>query len=287
MTDIFMLRGKKMIPFNFTYYRPDSLEEAVRIHSELTSKGLSAVYYSGGSEIITMCRAGSIRPDAVIDIKEIPELKSLAMDESCLRIGSACTLYKIKQSKAYPLLALACGRIADHTNQCRITLGGNICGTIIYKETVPPLLLSDAEVTLLGSEGKRTVPFSDVFDGRIHLLPSELLVSAQIPKWALSAQHFHIKLTAQEKIDYPLVSIAALIKDNFLRIAFSGVCSFPFRSQQIELVLNNKSLSISERAERAASLIPEEYSDRAGSAEYRRFVFKNAIEELLEEWENG
>lgn len=162
-----------------------------------------------------------------------------------------------------------------------------ISGTIIYKETVPPLLLSDAEVTLLGPEGKRTVPFSDVFDGRIHLLPSELLVSAQIPKWALSAQHFHIKLTAQEKIDYPLVSIAALIKDNFLRIAFSGVCSFPFRSQQIEIVLNNKSLSISERAERAASLIPEEYSDRAGSAEYRRFVFKNAIEELLEEWENG
>ena len=65
-----------------------------------------------------------------------------------------------------------------------------------------------------------------------------------IPVWALKARHFHIKHTAQEKIDYPLISVAALVKEDFLRIAFSGVCAYPFRSQQIELVLNNKTLSL-------------------------------------------
>lgn len=277
-----------MIPFNFAYYRPDSLKAAEKVFSELQAKGQKALYYAGGSEIITMSRSGSIQPDAVIDIKEIPECKGLSIDKAFLHIGSACTLNQISQSKAFPLLGLVCGRIADHTNQCRITLGGNICGTIHYRETTLPLLLSDSNVTLFGPEGERMLPFDRVFDGRINLAPGELLAKAHIPVWALKARHFHIKHTAQEKIDYPLISVAALVKEDFLRIAFSGVCAYPFRSQQIELVLNNKTLSPAQRADMALTLLPcEAIGNYAGSAEYRSFVLKSTLEQLLEEWENG
>lgn len=277
-----------MIPFNFVYFRPDTLKEAVDIFSTLQSQGKAVQYYAGGSETISMCRTGSIQPDAVIDIKNIPECKLLCVDLEKLHIGSVCTLNRIGQSKLFPLMRLACGRIADHTNQCRITIGGNLCGSIIYRETSLPLLLSNAEVTLFGPEGTRTMLFKSVFDGRMQLNPGEMIVQVHVPVWALSARYAHIKKTTNEKIDYPLVSVAALWQDNNLRVALSGVCSYPFRSEQMENVLNERMKSIEERVNCAAELLPEPaYADVEGSGEYRLFVLENTLRELLREWENG
>ncbi len=277
-----------MIPFDFSYCRPDSLKEAADAYAQLSVEGKSAVYYGGGSEIITLSRAGSIRPDAVIDIKHIPECGVLTIDGEALHIGAACTLNQVKESKLFPLLGLACGRIADHTNQCRITLGGNLCGTILYRETSLPLLLADASLTLYGPEGERTLAFQSVFAGRMQLKPGELIVQVHVPDWALHARHAHIKRTTNEKIDYPLVNVTALWKDNLLRAAFSGICPYPFRSGQIEAVLNDRAVPCRERAERAAGLLPEPpYGDAEGSGEYRSFVLKNTLCALLEDWENG
>lgn len=276
-----------MIPFKFVYCRPDTLKEAADVYSELAAEGKNTLYYGGGSEIISMSRAGAIHPDAVIDIKNIPECRVLSQDKECLHIGSTCTLSQIGESGLFPLLRLAGGRIADHTNQCRITLGGNLCGTIIYRETSLPLLLSDAQIMLFGPNGERTVPFENVFHGRLERNQDEMVVQVHIPLWALSAPHAHQKKTANEKIDYPLVSVAALWKDDMLRIAFSGVCSYPFRGAQIEAVLNDKTKSYLTRVEEASRLLPEPvYSDAEGSGEYRLFVFRNTLKKLLEEWEN-
>ena len=277
-----------MIPFDFIYCLPNTLREAYDAFWGLASVGKNPVYYAGGSEIITMCRAGSIRPGAVVDIKTIPECQHLFENQDALHIGSACTLNQIKESKLFPLLSLSCGRIADHTNQCRITLGGNLCGTIMYRETSLPFLLSDATVQLFGKEGLHMVSFQSVFDGRMRLEPGELVVKLSVPRWALTAPHFHAKHAACEKIDYPLVSMAALQKDGKLRVAFSGLCARPFRSANMEEVLNNRSLSFEERAQNAAKLLPEPaHGDAEGSGEYRLFVLKNTLQALLEEAEYG
>lgn len=276
-----------MIPFDFVYCRPVTLEEAHTAFIDLKAQGKKPMYYAGGSEIITMSRTGSIRPGAVIDIKRIPECTLLSADQESLHIGAACTLNQIKESKLYPLLTLACGRIADHTNQCRITLGGNLCGTIIYRETSLPLLLSDATVTLLDQQGLHTVLFESVFKERMELNSGELIVQLHVPLWALEAPHYHIKRTTNEKIDYPLLSLSAIGVNNFLRVAFSGLCSYPFRSISMEAVLNDPSLSRHERVEKAAQMLPESaYSDVEGSGGYRMFVFKNMLQTLLEDFED-
>lgn len=274
-----------MIPFSFVYCRPATLEEAHGAFVQLQAEGKNPVYYAGGSEVITMCRAGDIQPGAVVDLKAIPDCTLLSADREGLSLGAACTLNQIKETKLFPLLSLVCGRIADHTNQCRITLGGNLCGSILYRETSLALLLSDADVTLLSEDGLRTVPFQSVFQERMRLRPGELVVRAHIPGWALQAPHFHVKRTAQEKIDYPLVSMAALRQDGGLRVALSGVCSYPFRSTQMESVLNNDALSPSDRAEQTVRLLPEPaHSDVEGSGAYRTFVLNNMLRTLLEEF---
>ncbi len=277
-----------MIAFDFIYCRPYSLKEAVDAYTELQSEGKKTMYYAGGSEIISMCRRGDIQPEAVIDIKNIPECTSLSLDNQELHIGSACNLKQISLSNLFPLLRLACGRIADHTNQCRITLGGNLCGTIIYRETSLPLLLADANITLYGPEGERTAPLSSVFNERMQLKPGEMIAQLHIPTWALSARYAHIKKTANEKIDYPLISIAALWKDDYMRIAFSGVCPYPFRSKDIENVLNSPSSPCSERVDQAITLLPGAIiNDAKASADYRTFVLKNTLQKLLEDEKNA
>ncbi len=277
-----------MIPFDFIYCRPNTLSEALEAYSQLKSEEKGPVYYAGGSEIITMSRAGSIKPGAVIDLKEIPECRILSADEEEAHFGCACTLNQVKESNLFPLLGLSCGRIADHTNQCRITLGGNLCGTIIYRETSLPLLLSDATITLAGREGLRTIPFQHVFTQRMQLNAGEFIVQLHIPTWALQAPHFHVKRTANEKIDYPLVGMAAILAGNQLRIAFSGLCSHPFRSAKIETLINDHSLSIAQRAEQTAFQLPEPaYQDGEGSGEYRKFVLRNMLEALLKEIDHG
>mgnify|MGYP000883432468 CR=1 FL=1 len=65
-----------MIPFDFIYCRPDSLTEALDTYRQLEAEGKSPVYYSGGSEIITLCRAGGIRPGSIL---------------SAFRIACACS----------------------------------------------------------------------------------------------------------------------------------------------------------------------------------------------------
>ena len=277
-----------MIPFNFSYLRPDALEEAAYAYQAFARAGKVALYYAGGSEIISMCRVGAIRPDAVIDVKGIPELSALSVDGGGLTLGGALTLNQIRESRLFPLMGLACGRIADHTNQCRITLGGNLCGTIIYRETSLPLLLSDAEVMAFGPEGARALPFRSVFDGRMRLAPGELLTQVRVPGWALSARHWHIKKTAQEKVDYPLVNVTALIADGALRCAFSGLSDAPLRSAGVEAILNDRSVPIGDRAARAVAALAEcAVGSVEASKEFRLFVTRNTLLTLLEGWAYG
>ncbi len=274
-----------MIAADFIYMQPDTLRQARENYLQLSAAGQNPVYYAGGSEIITMCRTGSICPGAVIDIKNIEACQGLELDDNWLRLGAACNLNQIKQSKLFPLLGMVCSRIADHTNQCRITLGGNLCGSIIYRETSLPLLLADAKLILYGNRGRRALALKSVFDGRIRLQPDELIVAAHIPRWALNAPYYHIKKTANEKIDYPLLSVAALLHEDQLRVAFSGLADHPLRSKQVEAALNRRALSPAAVAAKATALLAGQARDSVeGSAAYRLFVLENTLRTLVEAW---
>ena len=130
-----------MLAFDFDYYLPDTLQEATDVFDSVQKQGNMPLYYGGGTEIISMARVGNVTPHAVIDVKKIPECRNMGTDGAALVFGSARTLREIQDSGLFPLLGLAGGRIADHTIQCKLTLGGNLAGTIRYHEALLPLLL--------------------------------------------------------------------------------------------------------------------------------------------------
>lgn len=275
-----------MIPFNFDYYRPDSIEEAVQIYETLNNEGKEPLYYGGGSEIISMARVNNIKTKAVIDLKAIPECIVFDNHGDYLYVGSSVTLSAISEANLYPLLTKACGRIADHTMQCKITIGGNVCGTIIYKETILPLLLSDCSVLVASKDGVKKVSIHNIFNQDLKLKKGDFIIQFMIEKKYLSLPYFHVKKTKNEKIDYPLLSLAAILDEGEIKFAFSGLCNFPFRSTKFESEFGNKENSIEKRINRAIKHLPVPIlNDITGSEQYRLFVLKNTllnIEEKLE-----
>jgi xanthine dehydrogenase molybdenum-binding subunit len=275
-----------MIPFDFEYYRPDTIKEALELYSSLDSRGLAPLYYGGGTEIISMSRLNTVRTGAVIDIKAIPECNILEIRDNQLITGAAITLTQVLESPLFPLLGKSGGRVADHTIRDKITIGGNLCGKIIYREAILPFLLADSEIVLVGPEGERKVKIQDVFQEIMRLKPGELLVQVITGVEYLSLPHNAIKTTRIDKIDYPLVSIAALKKDGQIRMAVSGLSAFPFRSALFEKELNNTQVNLNSRISNAMGCIPAPVlSDIQASAEYRGFVFKNSLTKIIRELE--
>lgn len=272
-----------MISCDFDYYRPTSLIQALQLHQDLSSQGKNPIYYSGGTEIITMARGNQMTTGAVIDVKGIPECNVHEISDGKLFIGATVTLNQIEEANYFPLLSKTSRGIADHTSRNHITLGGNICGKIKYREAILPFLLSDSQVKIVALNGEKTVSLQSVFDGMLQLHQGELLTQIITEDQYLTLPFVSLRKVKQVYIDYPLMTVAALKKNQQIRAAFSGICEFPFRSNRIEDALNNTNAAIENRIEHALSQLPAPIlNDQQGSAQYRQFVLRNTLYETFQ-----
>lgn len=272
-----------MISFDFEYYRPTSSDEAVNLFMDLDSQGKAPIYYAGGTEIISQTRMNKLNTGAVIDIKEIPECNILGTDDNSILIGAAVTLTKISEKNLFPLLTKVIRRSSDHTSRNKITIGGNICGKIPYRETTLPFLLCDSMVMTKGPKGNKSISICQLFNEKLRLERGELLLQIATDKNYTKFPFQHIKKTKQGSVDYPLVSAAFLKNNNIIRAAFSGICAFPFRMPEIEGYISDTNISIEDKVAKIISSIQAPIlNDIIGSAEYRQFIFKNVLTDGLE-----
>jgi len=277
-----------VIPFDFEYYKPSSMMEAVDTFRLLNTQGKAPLYFNGGTEIISMARRSHIFTEAVIDIKGIPECNTLNVQNEKLVIGASITLTQLAESEIFPLLGRAARKVADHTVRTKLTIGGNICGKITFREAVLPFLLSDSTVILAGPKGIRHVPIHQVFNKTLKLEQGEFLVQLVTDIDYSQFPFMSIKKTKQETSAYPLISIDSLKKDGQIRFAFSGVCPFPFRSSTIEQILNDKNIPLELRINKALSILPASTNDNLeASAEYREFILKNTLSAIIKVFERS
>ncbi|MGO4889298.1 FAD binding domain-containing protein [Anaerobacillus sp. MEB173] len=275
-----------MISYDFEYFKPTSIEEATDLFWSLDEQGKNPLYFSGGTEVITLGRNNQIRTGAVIDIKGIPESLFLKKNPKELILGAAQSLTKIRETQLFPFLSKAIVEIADHTARNKITLGGNICANIIYRETVLPLLLTESQVVIASHTGLKQFPINQIFKEKLKLEKGEFLLQVITEQSEIDLPFLSVKKRRQWDVGYPLITTAALKKNEYIKIAFSGLCAFPFRSEHIEEVLNNRQLSIETRIREAIQLMPAPIlEDVHGSAEYRLFVLKNTLHDVLDTFE--
>ena len=268
-----------MIPFDIDFLQPDTIAEATTAWREATEAGRRPRWFSGGTELVTGARERSDF-DVLIDLKRIPELTDL--DLASGTIGAATRLSALSEQADSPLVARAAGGIADRTVRNSITIGGNVCGMLPYREAVLPLLLFEADATIAGPRGTHREPVTARFEKRLRLEPGEFLVSVHLPD-AARTDGFYARRTRDARVDYPLVTLCMARVDGALRLAVSGVHGYPVRSAEAEAALAAAgSRDRRRRAEAAADSVPDRVWDdfRAG-ADYRRELFVQAIENGL------
>jgi carbon-monoxide dehydrogenase medium subunit len=271
-----------MLPFDFDYYKPATLKEAVDLYQLLDQGGKKPMLFSGGTELITLGRIDLAYTEAVIDLKDIPECKIMKVSGDHLLLGSTLSLTNIEEANLFPLLTKTVSEVADHTARVKISLGGNICARIFYRESVLPFLLSDSRVLIVGPDGKRMVPINEIFQEQLQLNKGEFLVQLATETRFITAPFISIKRRQQWETGYPLITIAALKLGQQIRVAISGLCPFPFRSIEMESALNKRELPVDSRIDEAFAKLPKPILDDVeGSAQYRRFVLRNLLLDVV------
>ena len=78
----------------FTYVAPSSIDEAVSVLGQHADK---ARPLAGGTDVLVQIRGGRYQLDAIVDIKNIPELMQIKHDSNGLEFGAGvacCDLYE-------------------------------------------------------------------------------------------------------------------------------------------------------------------------------------------------
>ncbi len=165
------------------YARPTSLAEAVQLLA--ANDGARAL--AGGQTLLNVMKARAGSPDQLIDLSRIEELKGIELaGDGTLSLGAMTTyteIVKSSEARARPILGEVCAQIADVQVRNRGTLGGNVC-TNDPTNHLPPLLAAlEAQFTIAGADGERTVSAAEFFLG-VYLTavaPGELLTRISVP----------------------------------------------------------------------------------------------------------
>ena len=259
------------------YARPATVEEAIALLSE--HDGARAL--AGGQTLVNVMKARAASPDVLVDLVDLDELRqiSFSADQASLELGAMVTSTQLAASSeievARPIIAEVVSTIADVQVRNRGTIGGNICVNDPTNHLPPLLVALGASMTIRNSAGERTVAAEDFFLGVFTTAvgEGELLTRVSVPTRKPGTGDAMAGITLGAHGTY-LVSAAATVGSDGVRIALGCVSSVPVRARAMEQALAGGDLS--EQAVRAAvaglgaSLDPP--ADVHASADYRRHL---------------
>ncbi|RWA71005.1 xanthine dehydrogenase family protein subunit M [Mesorhizobium sp.] len=279
-----------MIPGPFTYHRPDSVADAVKLLVEL---GDEARPLAGGHSLIPMMKLRLATPDHLVDLAGIDILKRIARDGDRIVIGAMITQHELLASEAIasslPILHEAALLIADPQVRYRGTVGGNVANGDPGNDMPALMLTLGADYTLEGPEGSRAVAAREFYQGAYFtaIEPGEILTSISVPVPPASHGYAYEKL--KRKIgDYATAAAAAVLtmaggKVATCSIGLTNLAETPLLAEDaaqavIGTALDDASLK---KAAEAARAIMSPAGDGRGPPEYRKHVGGIMVERAL------
>jgi NADPH-dependent glutamate synthase beta subunit-like oxidoreductase len=123
------------------------------------------------------------------------------------------------------------------------------CVSVNPSDMAVVLMALGAGVKIAGPKGNRTIPVSDFFNSiRNALEEGEMVTEIQVPRPQQGAKQTFIKFRLRESIDFPVVSIASVIKTDGgtckdASIVLGAVAPVPIRATKVEQLIKGKSLN--------------------------------------------
>jgi carbon-monoxide dehydrogenase medium subunit len=274
-----------MIPAAFDYQVPKSVDEAIKLLSQLGDRGKVV---AGGHSLIPIMKLRLSQPEVLIDIGRIGELRYVRQDGDKIAIGALTTHHDALTNETItsscPLLADTVRHIGDPQVRNRGTLGGSIAHADPAADLPAAILALDAEIVAQGPNGRRTIQATELFTGMLStaLNPDELLVEIRVPSGGKGA---YLKL-ANKASHYAVVGVAAYVQGGKVAVGITGAGSVATRATAVEQALGTQPNA--DAIARAAELADQGIDfldDIHGSADYRRAMVKvyprRAIAEAL------
>ena len=268
-----------MIPPQFDYHAPGSLDEALALLGSLDDPKVM----SGGQSLLPMLKLRLASPANIVDIGRIPGLDTLAEEDGFLRIGALVTETQLEQSSVvaerYPILLDTAKVIADPLVRNRATICGNIAHGDPANDHPATMLALGAQVVATGPDGSRTIDIGEFFFGLFMtaLGEDEILTEIRIPAPPANSGGAYVKL--ERKVgDYAVAGSAvqlSLADDGTVASAGIGLTNLgiaPIRASAAEDALTGQAPgddAIAAAAQAAADAT-EPIPDRRGSIEYKK-----------------
>jgi CO/xanthine dehydrogenase FAD-binding subunit len=267
------------------YEAPTTVDQAVKM---LAAHGDKARALCGGTDLIIQMRAGVRRPEYVVDLKNIADMRKISFSmQHGLKLGAAVPAIEIHENadmrKYYPGLTEAAHLIGSLQIQSRASVGGNLCNGSPAADTTPALIALAAKGRVVGPKGERMVPAEDfcTAPGRTVLEPGELLVDLHIPTPARHASDAYLRFIPRNEMDIAVVGVGAAVTidpqdDRCVdaRIALGAVGPTPIFAKDAGAALIGKKLDDAsiEKAAQAAIAASSPIDDMRGTAEFRRHI---------------
>ena len=277
----------------FEYLAPTSLDEACALLQEHEG---DAKLLAGGTALVMWLRMGLLSPGYVIDLENVPGLDGITYDPADgLRIGAGVKHRDLELcpevQEHYPLLRETFHKVAQPRIRLMATVGGNLSHGDPMTDPGASFMALDAEVTLRGSRGERTLSVEEFFVDYYEtaLEPDEILTSIHVPPPA-GAVWSHIKFTPRSEEDFATVGVAVTLtgaggRCDDARVALNSVGPTIFRARAAEDVLRGRDLSPArlEEAGAAAADASDPIEDVRGSSDYKRDLTAVFVRRALEQ----
>jgi CO/xanthine dehydrogenase FAD-binding subunit len=276
----------------FDYLAPKTLKECLKLISENENSNILA----GGTDLVVNIRSGKIKPQLVIDIKNISELKNITKSDNYIEISPLATMNQIAKmpllQNQYSLLSYAASIMGCYEIRNRATIGGNIINASPGAETLNPLVVLGAKVVLESISGERILSVEEFVSGpnKTEIQKNELLTKILIPILNEETDGIYMRRQRVKGMDLASVNCAILVtnKNNIskrkIKISFGTVAPKPYRPTKVEQLLENNKITKNLLKE-CVNIINSEINPRAtslrASPEYKKFMVEYFLTEGL------
>ena len=282
------LMNTHIVPVEFEYFEPRTLEEALRLLDEW---GEDARVLAGGTDLLVQMKLRRVEPRCLINVKRLG-LRYIREEGEEVRIGALTRLRDLERSelieREFPALHEAVRAMASVQVRNMATIGGNLCNASPAADTAPPLMVYGARLRLKSLRGERAVPVEEFFrgPGETVLERGEILVEVEAPRPRGGSAFIKLSRTA---MDLAKVNVAVLVSleggvISAARIALGAVAPTPVRAREAERFLEGRAPTRENfrRAGEIASTEIRPITDLRSTAWYRREVSKVLVADALE-----
>ena len=280
----------------FTYHRPNSVDEAATLLSEVHEEGGRVI--AGGQSLIPMMALRVAYPSCLIDINFIPELDRIAVAKKTLTIGALARHAEFCRPVAPGPIGALLPKIASRIAHYPIRQRGTFCGSLAHADPASEWCLTvstlNGSILVRSRTDQREIRAEDFFSGAMEtkLEPQELITGVRIPLVPddrVCGFYEFSRRAGDFAMGMCLVVLKlqdGVIKD--VQLGMGGVEESPRRLLAVESELKGKDAN-SANIEEAASMVANTIvalEDEQISGPYRRsiasIVVKRALKEAVE-----